>query len=361
MRPFYNFYISSIKKYHNNAIDRAMKALALTMGDPAGIGGELTLKAWAARREESLPTFFAIDNPARLNAINPEIPLYIIDDPQQALDVFNEALPVFSIKLAEQPIVGALNPKNGAAVIESIERAVAFCLKGEAAGFVTNPIHKAALYDIGFNHPGHTEFIADLCAKETKRDETPIMMLAAKDLRVVPLTVHIPLKDVPAAVTQELIIEKLRIVNESLKSDYKIASPRIAVAGLNPHAGENGKIGLEDQEVITPALSVLKSEGIDVTGPHPADTLFHQEAREKYDVAIGMYHDQALIPLKTLDFHGGVNVTLGLSVVRTSPDHGTALDIAGKGISNPQSLIKAIKASAEIAENRARCHFLSDS
>ncbi len=324
------------------------KPIAITMGEPAGVGSELTLKAWALRQEKSLPPFFAIDNIARLQALSPDIPIKEIQDPTQALDVFDTALPVLNIELAVPSIVGTLNPLNGQAVLTSIKKAVEFCMAGQAAGVVTNPIHKAALYDIGFQHPGHTEFVAALCGK----DETPVMMLVAKDLRVVPLTVHIPLKDVPAAVTEELILEKARIVNESLKGDFKLDTPRIAIAGLNPHAGENGKIGLEDQQVITPAIEKLKAEGVHVTGPHPADTLFHEEARAQYDIALGMYHDQALIPLKTLDFYGGVNVTLGLSVVRTSPDHGTALDIAGQGIANPNSFINAILMASEIDRNR---------
>lgn len=325
-----------------------VKPLVLTMGEPAGVGGELTLKAWENRREHGLPVFFAIDDPARLRALG-DVPVQEIDHLAQAEEVFDNALPVLPLSLAEPAIVGSLNPKNGAAVLESIERAVEFCMAGEAAGVVTNPIHKAALYDIGFNYPGHTEYVAALCGQ----DETPVMMLSAKDLRVVPLTVHIPLKQVSQVVTEDLIKEKLRIVNESFKRDYKIASPRIAVCGLNPHAGENGKIGLEDQDVIAPALLLLKNESIDVSGPYPADTLFHDEARQNYDVAIGMYHDQVLAPLKTLDFYGGVNVTLGLSVVRTSPDHGTALDIAGKGVARADSLVNAIKTAAEIAKNRA--------
>lgn len=327
----------------------SLKPLAVTMGEPSGIGGELTCKAWESCSEGGVPPFFVIDNIERLKTIDPAIPLQEIQNPAQALEVFDSALPVLNINLPDENIVGSLNPKNGSAVLESIEKAVALALSGEASGVVTNPIHKAALYDIGFNYPGHTEFVAALCGK----DETPIMMLASEELRVVPLTVHIPLAQVPSAITENLITERVRIVNESLKQDYKIASPRIAVCGLNPHAGEDGKIGLEDQEVIAPALHVLKSKGIDVSGPYPADTLFHAEARKNYDVAIGMYHDQALIPLKTLDFHGGVNITLGLSVVRTSPDHGTALDIAGKDIANPQSLINAIKKAAEIANNRS--------
>lgn len=325
-----------------------MKPLVITMGEPSGIGGELTLKAWSQRKTLGLPPFFTIDDPARLRAIDVNIPIQEIKSASEAASVFEKALPVLPLTLIEAPILGTLNPKNGSAVLESIRRAVDLCLCGDASGLVTNPIHKAALYDIGFNHPGHTEFVADLCGK----NETPVMMLAAKDLRVVPLTVHIPLQDVPGAVTSDLICRKVRIVNAALQKDFKIASPRIAVAGLNPHAGEDGKIGLEDQEVITPALEILRAENITVSGPHPADTLFHEDARKHYDIAIGMYHDQALIPVKTLDFHGGVNVTLGLSVVRTSPDHGTALDIAGQNKARPDSLINAIKMAAEIAEQR---------
>ena len=326
-----------------------IKPLILTMGDPAGIGGELTLQAWQNRVTQDLPVFCALDNVARLKSIAPDVPIQEISNPAEARDVFETALPVINIDLPAKPELGTLNPANGLAVIESIERAVAYCMQGKAGGVVTNPIHKAALYDVGFAHPGHTEFVAHLCGK----GETPVMMLTAQDLRCVPLTVHIPLKDVPQAVTQELLLEKSRIINKALQADFGLESPRIAVAGLNPHAGENNKIGFEDSEVITPAIEILKREGLNVTGPHPADTLFHVEARARYDLAIGMYHDQALIPVKTLDFHGGVNVTLGLSVVRTSPDHGTALDIAGQGIANPQSLMNAIKVAEQIAQNRA--------
>lgn len=325
------------------------KPIAITMGEPAGIGGELTIKAWQERHKEDLPPFFAIDEIERLQSIDPSVPIEEIQNPLEALDVFDEALPVLQCPLKEPAVLGTLNSKNGVCVIQSIDRAVQYCMDGQASALVTNPIHKAALYDVGFDHPGHTEFVAHLCGK----GETPIMMLAAQELRVVPLTVHIPLKDVPAAISQDLIIEKARIVHESMKADFKIASPRIAVCGLNPHAGEDGKIGQEDREVIEPAIEKLKAEGLNISGPYPADTMFHEEAREGYDVALGMYHDQALIPLKTVDFHGGVNVTMGLSVVRTSPDHGTALDIAGQGVANPKSFINAIKMADDIAGNRS--------
>lgn len=326
-----------------------MKPIVITMGEPAGIGGELTLKAWKNRVASNLPVFFAIDDPARLQAIDPEIPIKEIVAPQEALSCFDSAMPVLPLALSQRAEAGILNPVNGQAVLDSIRKAVSFCLEGQVAGLVTNPIHKAALYDIGFNHPGHTEFIAHLCGK----NETPVMMLAAKDLRVVPLTVHIPLKEVPSQISQEMIIEKAKIIDRALRQDFGLETPRIAVAGLNPHAGEGGTIGTEDGDIITPAIQALQEEGMTISGPYPADTMFHEEARAGYDIALGMYHDQALIPLKTLDFHGGVNVTLGLSVVRTSPDHGTALNIAGKGVARADSFINALKMAVEIAQNRA--------
>ncbi len=325
-----------------------MKPVVITMGEPAGIGGELTLKAWQNRVGFNLPVFFAIDDPARLKTIDPDIPIKEIAAPHEALSCFDSALPVLPLSLGQPAEAGVLNPVNGQMVLESIQKAVSFCLEGHAGGLVTNPIHKAALYDIGFDHPGHTEFIAHLCGK----NETPVMMLAAKDLRVVPLTVHIPIKEVPSRVSKGLIIEKAKIINRALRQDLGVAIPRIAVAGLNPHAGEDGTIGTEDRDIIVPAIQALQEEGLAVSGPYPADTMFHEEARAAYDIALGMYHDQALIPLKTLDFYGGVNVTLGLSVVRTSPDHGTALNIAGKGIARADSFMNALIMAAEITKNR---------
>lgn len=329
-----------------------MKPIAITMGEPASISGELTIQAWKKRIERSFQPFFAIDCLARLKALDCDLPVVEISSPEDAVDVFNDALPVLKMALAEKPSLGVLNPKNAPAVIASIERAVTLCLEGHAGGVVTNPIHKAALYEAGFNHPGHTEFVGQLCSDYKGESVTPVMMLAAKGLRVVPLTVHIPLKDVPAAVTGELLEKKCEIITQALQEDFKIASPRIAVAGLNPHAGEEGTIGLEDRDVLMPAIHRLKAQGYNVSGPYPADTLFHEEARAQYDIAIGMYHDQALIPLKTIDFHGGVNVTLGLPIIRTSPDHGTALDIAGQGIARADSFMNAITMAQEMAKNR---------
>jgi len=325
---------------------------AITMGDPAGVGAEITGAAWEKRNAETLHPFFLIDNIDRLQKILPDIKFQEITQPSAAIEVFSDALPVFNIGLAAQPVLGELNPANGKAVINSIEQAVKFVQAGKANALVTNPIHKAALYNVGFEFAGHTEYLGALCADETG-DKTSVMMLTTDELRVVPLTVHIPLKDVPDALTQDLIIEKTKIVYEDMKQKMGFQNPRIAISGLNPHAGEDGKMGREEIDTITPAIEKLKADGINVRGPSPADTLFHAEARNQYDVAICTYHDQALIPLKTLDFHGGVNLTLGLPIIRSSPDHGTALDIAGKGIANPSSLIAAIKMAQTIAKNRA--------
>ena len=328
------------------------KPLAVTMGEPSGVGGEITLDAWLMHRDQNLPAFMLLDDPARIERLaqklNKDVPVQVIDTAEEAISCFDRALPIMPIELKAPVELGTLNPANGEAVIRSIELAVEMAMQGKVSGVVTNPIHKAVLYEVGFKHPGHTEFVADLCGK----GETPIMMIATEDLRVVPLTVHIALKDVPQAVTAELIDEKMCIMAQSLKQDFGIENPHIAVAGLNPHAGEGGKMGTEEIETIIPAIEKLQREGMLVSGPHPADTLFHAEARKNYDAALGMYHDQVLTPVKTLDFHGGVNVTLGLSVVRTSPDHGTALDIAGKGVARPDSLIAAIKMADQIAKNR---------
>ncbi|MCB1529603.1 MAG: 4-hydroxythreonine-4-phosphate dehydrogenase PdxA [Rhodospirillales bacterium] len=322
------------------------KPLALTMGEPAGVGMELTAKAWRAREAECLPPFLVLCDPAQL--AETEVPVQAIDDPARAVDVFESFLPVFPISLPVRPEAGTPDVANVPAVLESIETAVSFALAGRAGGVVTNPVHKDILKKGGFRHPGHTEFLGALCG--IKHD--PVMMLAAQDLRVVPLTVHLALSDVPAAVTQDMILRKAHMVAAALRQDFGIGAPRLAVAGLNPHAGEGGAFGREEIEVILPAIERLKAEGLDISGPHPADTMFHDAARKTYDAALCMYHDQALIPLKTLDFYGGVNVTLGLPIVRTSPDHGTALNIAGHGIARPDSLISAIKTADKMVQSR---------
>ena len=320
-----------------------MAPLALTMGDPAGIGGELTVRAWQTLHSNG-PCFLALDDPQRLTGI----PIAEIGDPAEAAAIFPNALPVLPVKLAEPPQPGRPNKANARAVIASIERAAALCLSGEASGMVTNPINKAALYDAGFGYPGHTEFLAALTGAHGKQ----IMMLASPDLRVVPVTVHASLRDSIGLLTTEAIVAAARTTAAALHRDFGIVHPRLGIAGLNPHAGEQGALGDEETTIIAPALATLRAEGIDVSGPWPPDTMFTRTARARYDAAICMYHDQALIPLKTLDMDHGVNVTLGLPIVRTSPDHGTAYDIAGKGIAEPASLIAAIQLAAELAYAR---------
>ncbi len=320
-----------------------MKPLALTMGDPAGIGGELTVRAWRALRSTG-PCFVALDDPRRLTGA----PVREVAAANAAAGVFADALPVLPVPLAAEARPGQPDRANAKAVIASIEQAVALCLRGEAGGMVTNPINKAALYDAGFAYPGHTEFLATLTGAEGRQ----IMMLASPTLRVVPVIVHASLRDSIAMLTTDAIVAAARTTAKALQRDFAIARPRLAVAGLNPHAGEQGALGDEETTIIAPAISTLRAEGIEASGPWPPDTMFTATARTRYDAAICMYHDQALIPLKTLDMDHGVNVTLGLPIVRTSPDHGTAYDIAGKGIANPASLIAAIKLAAELAYAR---------
>ncbi len=316
--------------------------LALTMGDPAGIGGELTVQAWQALRASG-PAFTAIDDPARLHGV----PVRVVNDLVEAAGVFAEALPVLPIKLATPPVPGHPDSANAAAVIGSIERAVRLALTQEATAVVTNPISKAVLYAAGFPHPGHTEFLAALTGCKH-----PVMMLANDFLRVVPVTIHVSLRAALDGLTTEAIVTASRITTAALRTQFGIAAPRLAMAGLNPHAGEGGAMGDEESLLIAPAIAALRAEGIDVTGPHPPDTMFTPAAREDYDAAICMYHDQALIPLKTLDMASGVNITLGLPIIRTSPDHGTAFDIAGQGRADPASLIAALRLAATLAERR---------
>jgi 4-hydroxythreonine-4-phosphate dehydrogenase len=310
-----------------------MRPLALTMGDPAGIGGEITLKAWQALHGTG-QAFFVLDDPARLHAIDPDIPLRSIETPAQALDVFAGALPVLPLS---------------AGAVASIERATALAMAGEVGGIVTNPINKSVLYAAGFAYPGHTEFLAALTG-----GAVPVMMLACPALRVVPVTIHVSLRDALAQLNTAGIVQTARITHAALRRDFGIAAPRLAIAGLNPHAGEGGALGTEETSIIAPAINALRAENIDVSGPWPPDTMFTEAARRQFDVALGMYHDQVLIPLKTLDMHHGVNVTLGLPIVRTSPDHGTAYDIAGRGIADASSLIAAIRMAAALAAARAR-------
>jgi 4-hydroxythreonine-4-phosphate dehydrogenase len=321
--------------------------LALTMGEPAGIGGEIAIKAWVSRHRESVAPFFLIDDPDRLRAlaatIGIEIPIATIASPDEG--DFAEALPVLPLPRPVNATPGRLDIANAPAVIESITRAHELVVAGQAAAMVTNPIQKSTLYAAGFPHPGHTEFLAALDGIETP----PVMMLAVEGLRVVPVTVHQSLRTALDALTVEAIVTKARITGNALRNRFGIAHPRLAIAGVNPHAGEDGTMGREEIEIVIPAIEALRAEGWQVAGPMSPDTMFHPGARATYDVAICHYHDQALIPLKTLDYDHGVNITLGLSFIRTSPDHGTALDIAGTGAAKPDSLIAALNLAARLA------------
>ena len=319
--------------------------LALTMGDPAGIGGEIAVAAWRALRSEG-PAFCAIDDPARLGALG--APVAEIAAADEAGEVFRDALPVLPEPLAAPAPPGAPDPANAPCVIRSIERAVALARSGAAGAVVTNPINKKALHDgAGFAFPGHTEFLAQLGGVRRA-----VMMIAGPELRVVPVTIHLPLAEAVARLDRRAIEETVRIADAALRRDFGVDAPRIAVSGLNPHAGEEGAMGREEIEIITPALDALRDEGIDARGPLPGDTMFHPAARARYDAAVCMYHDQALIPAKTLSFEEGVNVTLGLPFIRTSPDHGTAYDIAGRGVARPDSLIAALRLAARMADAR---------
>jgi 4-hydroxythreonine-4-phosphate dehydrogenase len=331
--------------------------IALTSGDPAGIGPELAVKAWIGRHEQNLPAFYLIGDAdqvgERASHIGQAVPIALIDDPSAAASAFGQALPVIALanRLGER--AGSPDPANAAGILESIERAVDDCLAGRAAAVVTNPIAKKALYETGFAFPGHTEFLAHLAERATGKTWQPVMMLAGPELSAVPVTIHVPLADVPALLTTELIVSTCRIVVADLKSRFGIARPRLALAGLNPHAGEDGAMGKEDVSVIKPAVAALTAEGITAFGPLPADTMFHRRARAQYDAAICMYHDQALIPVKTLAFDETVNVTLGLPFVRTSPDHGTAFDIAGTGKARADSLIASLKLAVRLSKTHS--------
>jgi 4-hydroxythreonine-4-phosphate dehydrogenase len=328
--------------------------LALTMGDPAGIGLDITLAAWAARTTDPLPPFVLLADPAALAArarlLGIACEPAVLSEIGPAASLPADALPVLPVALGAPVHPGQPDPANAHGVIAAIEAAVAATVAGCASGIVTNPISKATVYAAGFAHPGHTEFLGALADKLVPgRTWTPVMMLASDELRVVPATVHIPLAAVPAAISHDRIVAVCRITVEDLTRRFGIARPRLAVSGLNPHAGEDGSLGRDELDVIAPAVATLRAEGFDVVGPLPADTMFHAAARRRYDAAVCMYHDQALIPIKTLAFDTGVNVTLGLPFIRTSPDHGTAFDIAGSGRASPASLVAALRLAAHMA------------
>ncbi|WP_395945632.1 4-hydroxythreonine-4-phosphate dehydrogenase PdxA [Brevundimonas sp.] len=327
------------------------RPLVLTLGEPAGVGPEIVAAAWKSPAADMSP-FAVIGDAALLEAQG--VPVADVFAPGDAAHRFATALPVIHRPLPAAVEVGRPDPANAPSVADGIEEAVSFALSGEASGVVTAPIAKAPMYASGFRFPGHTEFIAELTADAPYAGTRgPVMMLTAKDLRACLVTIHVALDQVPELVTAERVARTARVVHECLKRDFAIARPRLAMAALNPHAGEGGALGLQELDILLPLAEQLRGEGIDITDPRPADTLFHDEARATYDAAICMYHDQALIPVKTLDFWGGVNVSLGLPIIRTSPDHGTGFDIAGKGIARPDSLIAAIRLASEMAAARA--------
>jgi 4-hydroxythreonine-4-phosphate dehydrogenase len=329
-----------------------MRPLALTFGEPAGIGPDITLVAWRAREQRGVPPFYLLADAdyllQRAKVLGIDATIEVVD-PKDTTAAFSRALPIVPIGSTVTASPGKPDRSSAPAAITSIEHAVDHVFSGACAAIVTNPVAKSVLYGSGFSDPGHTEFLAKLAQKHTGKRVRPVMMLWSADLAVVPVTIHIPLKDVPATLTTELIVETAKITTRELRDRFRVARPRLVISGLNPHAGEDGSLGDEEARLIMPAMDTLRASGIDVRGPLPADTMFHPAARKDYDVALCMYHDQALIPIKMLAFDSAVNVTLGLPFVRTSPDHGTAFDVAGTGRADPSSLIAALKLAARIA------------
>ncbi len=326
--------------------------LVITMGEPAGIAAEVTIKSWLAAKTEKLPCFYIIGDieyyrdQSKLLGI--DIKIIEISSPIEANQAFDHGLPVLPLKLPNKPIAGKLDKNNSNSVIKSIDMAVEHVQNLQAGAVITNPIQKSILYDVGFRHSGHTEYLGELAGK----DISPVMMLACDNLRVVPITIHMSLAEAINSLCIDDIVKIAKITAMSLKDSFNIDNPKLAIAALNPHAGENGAMGDEEITIIKPAVDKLRALGIHITEPLPADTLFHMDARKKYDVILCMYHDQALIPLKTIDFFGGVNITLGLPFIRTSPDHGTALDIAGKGIACAKSMIIAIQQADFLSKSK---------
>ena len=328
-----------------------VKPVALTLGEPAGIGPDIAIAAWLRRERDEVPAFYLLGDRAyiatRARQLGVDLPLIDAGDGNISR-IFEKALPVVATGHVATAQAGHPDNNSAAAAIGSIRQAVSDVVAGRAAAVVTNPIAKSVLYRAGFAHPGHTEFLAELAANNGKPPQ-PVMLLWSADLAVVPVTIHLSLRDAIATLSSQMIVDTTRIVVADLRTRFGIAQPRIAVSGLNPHAGEDGSLGTEDQTIVAPAIATLRADGIDVRGPLPADTMFHAAARQTYDCAICMYHDQALIPAKTLAFDRAVNVTLGLPFIRTSPDHGTAFDIAGTGRADPSSLIAALRLAARLA------------
>jgi 4-hydroxythreonine-4-phosphate dehydrogenase len=323
--------------------------LAVSLGDPAGIGPEVTAKAWERREAETIPPFFAVGDPEGIAAVW-NGPVQLIGEPGEACSVFARALPVIRIDRAGELVPGRPDLDSARSSFDSLELAVGLTRSGAAGGIVTGPVSKAQLYAVGFTHPGQTEFIAERCGVAS---DMVAMMLAGPTLRTVPVTTHVALRDVADLLTPELIVAKGRATIRGLRRQFGIERPRIAVAGLNPHAGENGALGREEIDIVIPAIERLREEEADVTGPHAPDTMFHARARSLYDAALCLYHDQALVPLKTLHFDEGVNMTLGLPIVRTSPDHGTAFGIAGRNLAHPGATIAALQLAASAARRLA--------
>jgi 4-hydroxythreonine-4-phosphate dehydrogenase len=329
-----------------------VQPLALTLGEPAGIGPDLALAVWRRRAEFDIPAFYVVSDPEflkrRAERLGLDVPVSSVA-PSTAAAIFPSALPVVALEIKATAEPGRPDRFSAPAVIASIRRAVDDVLSGSAAAIVTNPVAKNVLYKSGFAEPGHTEFLAKLVEEATGKALRPVMLLWSPELAVVPVTIHLPLKDIFKQLSTGLIVETGRIVARDLRTRFRLAHPRLVIAGLNPHAGEEGTLGEEDRAIVAPAVAQLAADGIDVRGPLPADSLFHERARATYDAALCMYHDQALIPIKTLAFDHAVNVTLGLPFVRTSPDHGTAFDIAGTGRADPASLIAALRLAARLA------------
>lgn len=331
------------------------KPLAVSIGDPSGIGADIILGAWAKRKSFELPKFIVVGDPAMIERRSKQLGLstkLTTVGSSDTLVINDDALCVVALENSQNGAPGEPCSADANGTIEAIKRCVDLVLDGSAAGVVTCPINKKVLYDTGFTHPGHTEYLAELAYNKTGADVRPVMMLAGPELKVIPVTIHIPLSEVANVLTCALIVETATITANSLRNEFGISNPRLAISGLNPHAGEGGSIGKEDETIIRPAVENLVNAGTDATGPLPADTMFHSAARNQYDAALCMYHDQALIPAKTLAFDESVNVTLGLPFIRTSPDHGTAFDIAGSGKANPASFVAALKTAAAMVRNK---------
>lgn len=321
--------------------------IALTMGEPAGIAGEITVKSWKHLSSRKDVSFFVIGDPDYYQKIDSHLPIKVIENIDEVSSVFSQALPVLPVSLQQDVNYGQLTAENEPAVIESIQKATQLALEGRVSSIVTNPIQKKGLYDIGFNFEGHTDYLASLC-----NIKTSVMMLMHDDFRVAPLTQHIPVRDISKNITQEKIIEYCQIIHQFLNDRFDLSDPCIAISALNPHAGLQGDFGLEEEEIIKPAVHSLQLQKYNVTGPISGDTLFSSDIRKRYDAILTMYHDQALIPIKAMDNWKGVNITLGLPIIRTSPDHGTAMNIAGQDKANAISLISAIETASNISKQK---------